>query len=291
MNESPEPTPQPAPQPSPAPIESPISTPTPVVTPQKPSSLATVSMILGIAAFALGILFFLSIPAAIVAIITGAIALKKNYPGKTKAIVGIVGGGIVLLFIPAATVIGFATLNNDDFDIQKILTGKSQSVVAPVESTGTASSTLVKGNKIDTDCYTYTIPTGYEIEKNSKGCVTAVNIPRGDALTRIIVKRNTGPTGTLEDVVATYNKSLRKDNPEAKGVLESEQFTSNGHTVYYVAVEDGYGYLFGYYMTLDASGKQSLDGQPVTAFTVAGYVYNSQLKALVRGVSDSLVIK
>ena len=289
MNESPEPSPQPEIHPSPQPPA------TPVIAPQKQSSLATVSMIVGIVAFALSILFFISIPAAIVAIITGAIALKKHYPGKTKAIVGIIGGGIVLLFMPLITVLAFMSLSEDGFDFMKVLTGKSLTTLTakPAKSSESypQSMNIVAGNKLTTACYTYTIPTGYVYDDDSKACYTAVNIPKGDALTRIIVKGNTGATGSLENVVETYNKALRKDNPDAKGVIESEQFTSNGHTVYYVAIEDGYGLLFGYYMTLDTSGKQSLDGEPVTAYTVAGYTYNSALKALVRGVSDSLVIK
>jgi hypothetical protein len=145
---------------------------------------------------------------------------------------------------------------------------------------------------VNTACYTYPVPANYEYDANSKDCTTAVNIPKGDALTRITVKGNTGTIGTLQDVVTLFNKTIQSSDPKSSGVVDQETLTISGRTAYYVSYKDSYGLLFGNYIFPDSSASQKdATGKTITAYTVAGYTYNSGLKALVRGVADTLVIK
>ena len=271
-------TPEPATQPFAQPT-TPPSTPTvaPIATPVK-SMLALWSMILGIVSIVLALLFFIAAPAAIVAITLGIIALAKHRPGKGKSIAGIITGGVALLFvIPFATIVAFSAL------------ASLQEAGAKLQATPIAASST--GNIVTTDCYNYTIPANYVYEPNSKDCFTAVNISGGDALTRIQVKGTTGTIGTLSEVVAKYNASLKTTYPNGKGIIDQEQFTANGKTVYYISYEDTYKLLSGIYIVNDPQSTKLVDGVSINAYSVLGYTYNAALKANVRSVVDSLVTK
>jgi len=264
MNETPM---QPAPAPTPAP-----ATPS--------SKLSLWSLILGISALVLALVIFISLPAAIVAVILGIMALVKRRPGKGMALAGVITGGLALIIIPIVFTIALVAYNG--------ITERANKAV----QTATEKSTVTPKNDrfVDTDCYSYAYPEGYEVASQSKDCLTAINIPKGDALTRIVVKGNTGTVGTLSNVVATLNAALKKSDPNSAGIIDQEELTVNGETVYYVSYKDATGLLFGNYIFPQSSSSQTLDGKPVTAYTVAGYVYNSSLKEIVRGVVDSLDI-
>lgn len=280
MNDAPVPSFQPtlspesnhAPQPSPqvAPLQQP---------PQGSQALSTWSLVLGIIALVLAIVFFVSIPTAIVAVILGSIVLVKHRPGKGKALAGIITGGIALLVIPiflVITLVAFNGISNTakDSSLQQLL--------------GSASTET----KVDTPCFSYTIPAGYTSDSTAKGCTTSINIPNGDTLTRITVKGNTGAIGSLQDVVAMFNTTLKNNDPNTEGVIDHEQLTSNGHTVYYIAYKDANGLLFGNYIIPDSSASQKDEtGKTITAYTVAGYAYNSSLKGIISGILDNLTIK
>ena len=70
--------------------------------------LAIASLVLGIVALCLCCIWFLSIPAAIVGVILGVIALKKQTPGRGMAIAGlimsIIGCVLAIIFIVIAIV-------------------------------------------------------------------------------------------------------------------------------------------------------------------------------------------
>jgi len=280
MDQTPTSTESSVPQPPVQPPVTPVAQPSPE-SPRGSSKLALWSMILGIVSVVLALVIFISIPAAIVAIVLGIIGLVKHHPGKGKSITGVITGAVALfiiipfmIFVIAVTIAANNSLTERANKAQETVDAKSNSA-----------------NKVTTDCYTYAIPTGYEYDDGSKACHTAVNIPQGDALTRVQVKGTTGTIGTLSDVVARYNATLSRADPNTKGIIDQEQFTANGKTVYYVSYEDTYKLLTGIYIVSDPESTQSIDGEPINAYSVLGYTYNSSLKGTVRSVVDSLVTK
>ena len=280
MDQTPTPPESSVPQPPVQPPTPPTAPPSPE-SPRGSSKLALWSMILGIVSVVLAVVIFISIPAAIVAIILGIVALVKHRPGKGKSIAGVITGGVALfIIIPFMIFVIAVTIaaNNG-------LTDRANQAQERIDAKTNAA------NQVATDCYSYTIPTGYEYDDGSKACHTAVNIPEGDALTRVQVKGTTGTIGTLSDVVARYNSTLSQADPNTKGIIDQEQFTVNGKTVYYVSYEDTYKLLTGIYIVNDPESTQAINGEPINAYSVLGYAYNSSLKGTVRGVVDSLVTK
>ena len=253
--------------------------------PVKPSRMSTWSLVLGIVAFVLAVVIFISIPAAIIAIVFGIIVLVKHRPGKRKAIAGIIIGGITLLLIPPLVTLSLVAYNALTERVN--MTNKSSQQKETNKIAGTATNT----SKVDTQCYTYTIPTGYEFDVASKNCTTAVNIHNGDDLTRITVKGNTGTIGSLKDVVASFNKTLQTGNSNAPGFVDQKELILQGRSVYYITYKDTTGLLFGNYIISDKSGSRIVNDKTITAYTVAGYVYYSSLAGIVRNVFDSLTVK
>jgi hypothetical protein len=281
MNEAPKISPQPSP--TPMPPEQP-ATVVQSVQPQGSQKLSTWSLILGIASIVLGLVVFISIPAAIVAIILGIIVLNKHLPGKSKALAGIITAGVFLvILIPLGvlTILTFNSVTQQANDAVKLSTRQAAERKAAAVVT-----------KVDTLCYSYPVPTNYEYDTASKYCTTAVNIPKGDALTRITVKGNTGTIGTLQDVVTLFNKTIQNGDPKAPGVVDQESLIIRDRPVYYISYKDSYGLLFGNYIFPDNSAQHiDENGKTIVGYTVAGYTYNSGLKSLVRGVANSLDIK
>lgn len=75
------------------------------------NGLAVTSLVLGIISVPLFLLWFISIPAGILAIIFGAISLKST--GRNMAIAGLITGcvgiSLLLLFVFFAVIIGIAS--------------------------------------------------------------------------------------------------------------------------------------------------------------------------------------
>lgn len=69
------------------------------------------SFVLAILGFLTGLLFFISGPLALAALILGIIALKKHKPAKGLSIAGVVISVITLLFLPVSMAIFFAAYN------------------------------------------------------------------------------------------------------------------------------------------------------------------------------------
>lgn len=137
-----------------------------------------------------------------------------------------------------------------------------------------------------------TVRTAMNSKEPSAACHTAVNLPGGDALSRVEVKATTGTIGTLDDVVAKFNTTLKTSDPTSSGILDQEEFkTADGKTVYYLSFKDGNKLLFGVYIVNDPKSDQMLDGEAVVGYSVLGYTYNSALKGTVRSVVDSLETK
>ena len=74
----------------------------------------------------------------------------------------------------------------------------------------------------------------------------------------ITVKGNTGTIGSLKDVVASFNKVLQTSNPNAPGVVDQQEFSLQGRSVYYVTYKDASGLLFGNYIISDKSGVSDI---------------------------------
>jgi len=289
MNEAPVPPYQPdqpdatsAPTSVPQPAAPTVVTPVPN-TSQGSSTLSTWSLILGIASLVLGLIIFISVPAAIVAIILGIVVLTKHRPGKGKALAGIITGGTMLLVLPFLFAVVIVAYNGINERVQVVAT-EQQHILNNSDATPTSD-----GHSVSTACFTYTIPEGYEFDDASKNCTTSVNIPNGDTLTRIVVKANTGDIGSLQDVVASYNKTLQAGDVTKPGVIDQEEFSTHGTRVYYVSYKDANGLLFGNYIIPTQTTLNDENGKPITAYTVAGYTYNAELKAIVRGVLDSVI--
>ncbi|MBC7459215.1 DUF4190 domain-containing protein [Candidatus Saccharibacteria bacterium] len=250
------------------------------IAPNPSSKRALWAMILGIVSVVFALVIFISIPAAIVAVILGIIGLVKRLPGKGKNLTAVItGAAALLIFIPASIgliVVSYAAINERANEAA----GKKTSI-----------STQKEVGDAVTPCYTYAVPKDYVFQQGPSACYTAVNIPNGDALTRIQVKGTTGTIGTLSNVVATYNKSLKASDANSKGIIDQEQFTANGKTIYYVSYEDTSELLVGIYIVNDPSSTQKLDGKPIAAYSIIGYTYNSELKNTVRGVATSLITK
>jgi len=286
----PEPTHQPVSTPFPQPV---LNNTTP--TPQGKTKLALWSLILGIVSAALAVIFFISVPAAIIAIIFGIVALVKQHPGKGKSIAGIITASFALLvLIPISAIVALGAIAGiseglDSKEGQQLLQ-QLRDGVKP-ESIEETTEPSVSDNKVMTYCYTYTLPAGYLYDDNARGCHTAINIPNGDALTHIQAKGTIGEIGTLDEVVAKYNKSLKDADPNSKGIIDKEQFIVNRKTVYYVSYEDNLQLLTGIYIVVTPNNGRTLDGELITAYSILGYTYNSTLKATVRGVVDSFVTK
>jgi len=253
----------------------------PSTAPATTNKLALWALILGIVSAVLAIVVVISIPAAIAAIVLGIISLVKHHTGKGQSIAGVIIGGVSLfVLIPISAIIGLAVLSviaNNETPVSGTTSGQAK----PSTST----------SKVITDCYTYAVPAGYKYDDNSKDCHTAVNIPKGDALTRIQVKGTTGEIGTLSEVATQYDTSIKAAFPGSKGVIDQEQFTANGKTVYYISYEDSYKLLAGLYIVVDLESTQTISGEPINAYSILGYTYNSQLKGNVRSVVDSLITK
>lgn len=61
--------------------------------------LAITSMVLGISSIVLFLLWFISVPAAIVGLVLGIVALAKKYAGRGMAIAGVILNAVTLLFV------------------------------------------------------------------------------------------------------------------------------------------------------------------------------------------------
>jgi hypothetical protein len=285
MNDTPVVPPQPAPQPIQPDQTDQSKQDGPVMQPQGPQNLSIWSLVLGITSLVLGIIIFISIPAAIAAVVLGILVLFKHQPGRGKAVAGITTGGVFLLI--ALPLVVFSSLAFNSYtqktnDIQK----------AAMQQADKRTAAATNGSNVDTSCYSYLVPSGYEYDTTSQGCTTAVNIAKGDSLTRITVKGNTGTIGSLQDVVTAFNKTLQNGNSSAPGVVDQSTTIIKGHTVYYISYKDSNGLLFGNYIFLDTSASQKdTAGKTITAYTVAGYTYNLSLKNILRGVVESLTIK
>jgi len=275
--------------PATTPTESPTqNTPnqTPAAAPKPSEKLAIWSLILGISAIVLALIVFISIPAAIVAIVLGAMALVKHSPGKTKAIVGIItGGAALLIFIPASIALSFVVFEGIAEKAEDLAKTTDKALTAGKTSDSTNSS-MVTGNKVSTDCYSFTIPSSYEYDEDSVDCTTIINIPKGDILTRITVRPNTGKIGTLNEVVNTLNASIKKSDPSNPGITTQEELTINGRLAYHILYKDGNGLLSENYIIPDDSASQTINGKTITAYSVVGYGLPQ-----VKEVAESLILK
>ncbi|MEO5950712.1 MAG: DUF4190 domain-containing protein [Candidatus Saccharimonadales bacterium] len=122
-----------------------VPTPTAAQSPQAPASvitvkedttLATVSMVLGIVSF-FGFGLLLGIPA----IITGSIALKRKYPGHGMSLAGVITGAISsllsILFIGLWVVIVIFAINHPqthDYNPNSIDQGSTQMHIEPFQT-------------------------------------------------------------------------------------------------------------------------------------------------------------
>jgi hypothetical protein len=78
-------------------------------------TMAILSMVLAIVGFLTGLIFFVSIPLAIAALVLGIVALAKHKQGKGMSITGVVVAGVILLLAPftlGAVIVAYGGITN-----------------------------------------------------------------------------------------------------------------------------------------------------------------------------------
>jgi hypothetical protein len=151
--------------------------------------MAVISLILGIVSLPAAILNLLTIPIPIVAIVLGIIGFKRN---KGMAIAGIVFGaiGIILsVFIFSQGV--------------KIMNGKTKTA----DPNLSGEVTGVKGDSLETACYTFTMPSVF----------TTSNITKNTDCNSVLITQE-----STEDVVITTGEAaVEPDDPDLDAYLQS----------------------------------------------------------------------
>jgi hypothetical protein len=110
----PTPTPEPiTPEAQPTSPQAPITPPVQqvvVAAPQGGKGFAITSMVLGIISVVICLIWPVSIPLAIIAVVFAIIALVKRRPGKGMSIAGLVTGGVTLLIMGSILLVGLIAL-------------------------------------------------------------------------------------------------------------------------------------------------------------------------------------
>lgn len=95
---------------NPSPVQQPVLNPVmttaaaPVIAPQS-KKMSITALILSIAGFLTGFIFFIGGPLAIASIVLGIVNLVKRKPGKKSAITAIIIGGVTLFLLPVSALV------------------------------------------------------------------------------------------------------------------------------------------------------------------------------------------
>ena len=142
----------------------------------------------------------------------------------------------------------------------------------------------VAGNTVTTACFTFTMPAGYELGPNSKGCATSINIAGGDSLTLVRIYASSDSGTTAQELL---NGTLSRSS---SGVSNSGVQSIGGRDVAMIEVKDSAKLEYrGYIMPVSSSAPTyTIDGKKITSITVMGYAYNSTLVKNLEGIIASI---
>ncbi len=205
---------------------------------------------------------------------------KKSNTGCIIAavVVAVLGIGAVGLFLVGALFLSAASTST--------MTG-TPSVGASEAVTGTEAVTR-DGSTVGTPCYTFTVPAGYDVEPASAGCTVAVNIPGGDALSRIEIRPNAG-TGTASEALTAIKAELGKDasiTVKAADVVTLDQ----GNLAADVSFETST--LLREIFAVPTKGRTYvIAGKAVDGFMIGGSAYNKELDGALHAVANSFQFK
>ena len=292
----PQPTqpPQPTPAVTPEPFEAPalqsfgpanVPAPTdPVQAPQK-SKLALWALIVSIAALVTGVIFFVSAPLALTALILSIIALKKHASRKGMSIAALIISAFTLLIVvPIMAVITLVAYNG--------ITERANEVRA----NAAANEERANLPKVSEQCYEFTLPKDYELSTTGTNCVVTLSIERNvtdkgsytsSDVEQIKVTPLTGEVPNLKQI----RESLMKTASGKNGVVSQGEVSEvNGATVYYF--ETKYSETaFAYYYILDPSMTFGLDEAPITGYKIVGRSDSADSLAALELIIDSFSIK
>lgn len=150
----------------------------------------------------------------------------------------------------------------------------------------TAAKPTVTGSTVGTQCFSLTMPTGYVVFPNeTPPCSLSINIPKGDALTQVVIARERN-TKDADEFIATAPKKM----PTGLTFVRSEIVQRIGLKIGLIEVKDSSGLTMRVYYLPQRGGtpKWSYQGQAVTGYTIMGYAYNSGLVKNLDAIVDSL---
>lgn len=154
-----------------------------------------------------------------------------------------------------------------------------------------ADDSMVSTLKLDTDCYTFDVPTSYVVDERSNNatCRAAVSISASDNLTMIFVQ---GLSGEVTSASEMLTKLEEMAESEGAKVLESGVTSINGVEAINIRYNDGNGLERTSHYVLDPSASHSNEvGDTITSYMIDAYTYNSTLKQSYMTVVDSIQLK
>jgi hypothetical protein len=251
--------------------------PNPTPQQQKSSALPIWALILSILGIVTGIVVFLSIPLALVALILGIVALKKRATRKGMSIASIVISAFTLVVIvPIMLFITLVAFNG-------VTDVANRAVVA-------AENRAAGDRFVDTPCFTFTAPTGYDISDLASSCAVILT----DTSTRDT--QTSSPTEGFI-VITPINEDVSNEN-RVFAYLESayenifdaetaEVLDTNGYTVYSYKSNDEPNYRS--YIVIDESGIHNQDGVVTGYELVAEIDTPARTKDLMQAVQTFII--
>lgn len=249
---------------------------TPPLSPTTPkrSKLPTLSLVFGIIGVVLALIIFVSVPAAIAAIIIGAVALKKKVGDKGKSVAGIVLGSLSLvIIIPLLVIITLVAYNG----IQE----RAQRAVDQANSSG--SSQTSDSANVDEPCYRFALPSGYTVSRTDGNCEVTLS----DGTDEINVTPITGEVPSLSEA----RSILQPFATSAEGTLsQGEERMFNDVTAYKFTIDYSAG-TFALYLFIDESGAHEVSGQTVTGYSVTGRSDSFDSRVTLELITDTFTLK
>lgn len=158
----------------------------------------------------------------------------------------------------------------------------STSDITPVDIWGTTVE--VVDGRVESACFSFEMPEGYEINPNSESCVTVVRMIDTDSLTDIHVE-------ALREGVSVEEAFDRIEGLAADGGLgevELEYLTIAGIPSGVAYVNNSLGIPIAYYYVPIEAGHFTDGGEPVTALSISGPVGGPEFRDAIEGIADSL---
>lgn len=123
------------------------------------------------------------------------------------------------------------------------------------------------GSKVDSDCFSFTLPEGYMISPASKACQTELRLDNGSetgvSLTSISVKYQTGG----DDVDSFFKKYKAAGGDK---ISDAKELTIDGQPAGSLTLVDTFGIKQTVYFITAHPGMLEINGTPVTSFHISG---------------------